>query len=124
MRPVRCHRGMRTLREIRGWSRQMLGINCAPAIWRALAHQPKALDTTWRKDRLILSAGSVDELVKTCVAWPSRSFDRVHIRFRSSRTRWAANHTYSRLLRHRPYKCTSREKSTGCETDHRTRNCP
>lgn len=39
-----------------------------PAIWRALAHQPRLLDATWRKDRLILSAGRIDEFVKACVA--------------------------------------------------------
>lgn len=57
-----------TLGEIREWSRQTLGVGGVPAIWRALAHQPQLLDTTWRKDRLILSAGTLDELVKACAA--------------------------------------------------------
>jgi hypothetical protein len=57
-----------TLREIREWSLQALGIEHTPVIWRVLAHQPRLLETTWRKDRLISSAGRVDELVKSCVA--------------------------------------------------------
>lgn len=57
-----------TLREIREWSTHTLGVNHVPAIWRVLAHQPRLLDTTWRKDRLILSAGSLDGLVKSCAA--------------------------------------------------------
>lgn len=57
-----------TLREIREWSQQALRTDHVPAIWRALAHQPRVLETTWRKDRLVLSAGAVDEFVKACVA--------------------------------------------------------
>ena len=57
-----------TLREIRAWSRQTLGVEHTPVVWRVLAHQPRLLSTTWRKDRLILAAGRVDELVKSCVA--------------------------------------------------------
>jgi hypothetical protein len=34
-----------------------------PVIWRVMAHPPRLLDTTWRKDRLIAAAGAVDELV-------------------------------------------------------------
>lgn len=56
------------LAEIREWARQALGVNHVPAVWRALAHQPRLLDATWRKDRLVLGAGSVDELVKGCAA--------------------------------------------------------
>ena len=56
------------LTAIREWSRGSLGLSRAPAIWRALAHQPRLLDATWRKDRLVFSPGALDELVKTCVA--------------------------------------------------------
>ena len=56
------------LEEIREWSRGTLGMDGVPAIWRALAHQPRLLDATWRKDRLILGAGTLDDLVKGCVA--------------------------------------------------------
>lgn len=58
----------RTLVEIREWARQALGIDRAPAVWRALAHQPRLLEATWRKDRLVLGAGALDELVKGCAA--------------------------------------------------------
>jgi len=57
-----------TLKEIREWSRNVLGVDRVPAVWRALAHQPRLLDVTWRKDRLILNAGALDELTKGCAA--------------------------------------------------------
>ena len=57
-----------TLAEIRDWARTILGIDRVPAIWRALANDPRLLDATWRKDRLVLSAGALDELVKGCAA--------------------------------------------------------
>jgi hypothetical protein len=57
-----------TLKEIREWCRDALGVDRVPAVWRALAHQPRLLDVTWRKDRLILSAGTLDELTKGCAA--------------------------------------------------------
>jgi hypothetical protein len=56
------------LSEIADWSRQTLSVPYVPVIWRVMAHQPRLLDTTWRKDRLVLSAGAVDGLVKSCVA--------------------------------------------------------
>ncbi len=58
----------RTLTEIRAWSREALGIDRVPAVWRALAHQPRLLESTWRKDRLVLGAGTLDEVVKGCAA--------------------------------------------------------
>ena len=57
-----------TLAEIRDWARRALGVDRAPAVWRALAHQPRLLEATWRKDRLVLGAGALDELVKGCAA--------------------------------------------------------
>lgn len=57
-----------TLASIREWARQALGVDRVPAVWRALAHQPRLLDATWRKDRLVLGAGTLDELVKGCAA--------------------------------------------------------
>lgn len=57
-----------TLAEIREWARESLGVDRAPAVWRALAHHPRLLDSTWRKDRLVLGAGALDELVKGCAA--------------------------------------------------------
>ena len=38
-----------TLAEIREWARQSLGVDRAPAVWRALAHHPRLLEATWRK---------------------------------------------------------------------------
>ena len=55
-----------TLSEIRAWSKEVLGINHVPAVWRALAHLPRLLESTWRKDRLVLGEGTLDELVKGC----------------------------------------------------------
>jgi hypothetical protein len=57
-----------TLAEIRQWARDALGVDRVPAVWRALAHQPRLLDATWRKDCLVRSAGTLDELVKGCAA--------------------------------------------------------
>ena len=55
-----------TLGEIRVWAKEALGIDHIPAVWRALAHLPRLLEATWRKDRLVLGAGVLDELVKGC----------------------------------------------------------
>lgn len=57
-----------TLAEIREWAHQALGVDRIPAVWRALAHQPRLLEATWRKDRLVLGAGTLDQLVKGCAA--------------------------------------------------------
>jgi len=58
----------KTLAEIREWARESLGVDRVPAVWRALAHHPRLLEATWRKDRLVLGAGALDELVKGCAA--------------------------------------------------------
>ena len=57
-----------TLAEIREWAGQALGVDRPPAVWRALAHHPRLLAATWRKDRLVLGPGMLDELVKGCAA--------------------------------------------------------
>lgn len=56
------------LGEIREWSASALSLDYAPAFWRALAHQPRLLEATWRKDRLILGDGALDEFTKRCAA--------------------------------------------------------
>ncbi|MBI2186473.1 MAG: carboxymuconolactone decarboxylase family protein [Acidobacteria bacterium] len=56
------------LREIREWSAPALSLAYVPAFWRALAHQPRLLEATWRKDRLLLGAGALDEFTKLCAA--------------------------------------------------------
>lgn len=63
-----------TLKEIRAWCREALGVDRVPAVWRALAHQPRLLDVTWRKDRLIMGAGTLDELTKACAAMAVAQF--------------------------------------------------
>jgi hypothetical protein len=57
-----------TLDEIRTWARSNLGIGHVPALWRVLARQPRFLAATWTKDRLVLSAGEIDEATKACAA--------------------------------------------------------
>jgi hypothetical protein len=57
-----------TLGQIAEWSSKALGVGHIPGIWRALANEPKLLAATWRKDQLVLAAGTLDELVKGCVA--------------------------------------------------------
>jgi hypothetical protein len=57
-----------TLAEIRAWAQATLGVQHLPAVWRAFAHQPRLLEATWRKDRLILGEGVLDALCKGCVA--------------------------------------------------------
>lgn len=56
------------LDQIGEWSRNALGISHIPSVWRALANDPKLVAATWRKDRLVLGAGTLDEQVKGCVA--------------------------------------------------------
>jgi hypothetical protein len=80
-----------TLSEIRSWATAALGVDHIPAIWRALAHHPRLLESTWRKDRLVLSAGVLDELVKACAGLAVAQF-------RQSRY-WIAYFTHA--LRHR-----------------------
>lgn len=57
-----------TLAEIEAWVQSALGIGHVPAIWKALAHDPNLLAATWRKDRVVLAPGTLDEFVKGCVA--------------------------------------------------------
>jgi len=57
-----------TLAGIRAWSRATLDVDRVPALWRALAHQPRLLDATWRKDRLVLGEGVLDSLIKGAAA--------------------------------------------------------
>jgi hypothetical protein len=60
--------GAETLEQVTEWSAKALGIGHIPGIWRALANDPKLLAATWHKDQLVLAAGTLDELVKGCVA--------------------------------------------------------
>jgi hypothetical protein len=57
-----------TLAEIRAWSQTALGIRHIPSVWRALAHHPRMLEAAWRKNRLVLAAGVLDERTKAGAA--------------------------------------------------------
>lgn len=57
-----------TLAEIREWSQRALGIQHIPNVWRALAHHPRLLEAIWRKNRLTLTAGVLDERTKAGAA--------------------------------------------------------
>jgi len=56
------------LAEIREWSQHALGIQHIPSVWRALAHHPRLLEACWRKNRLVLTAGVLDERTKAGAA--------------------------------------------------------
>jgi len=58
-----------TLAEIRDWAGTALGVERVPNAWRAFAHHPRLLEAVWRKNRLILGAGVLDEMVKGCAAF-------------------------------------------------------
>ncbi len=57
-----------TLAEIREWTQSALGIQHIPSVWRALAHHPRMLEAAWRKNRLVLTAGVLDERTKAGAA--------------------------------------------------------
>lgn len=57
-----------TWAEIREWSRSSLARDEIPAFWRVLAHQPRLLEATWRKDRVVMASGAIDDIVKTYAA--------------------------------------------------------
>jgi len=62
------------LEEIASWSRENLGLDRAPDFWRLLAQQPRFLQTTWAKDRLVLSPGRLDESAKLWIALAVAAF--------------------------------------------------
>jgi alkylhydroperoxidase/carboxymuconolactone decarboxylase family protein YurZ len=55
--------------EILSWARASLGIDHVPLIWRVLARLPRMMLNTWRKDRLVMSGGRLDENAKACIAF-------------------------------------------------------
>lgn len=54
--------------QIRTWARAALGRDEVPAFWRALTHQPRLLEATWHKDRVVMTGGVLDDRVRICVA--------------------------------------------------------
>ena len=57
------------MEEIAAWTPENLGIAHVPLIWRSLAHLPRMFANTWRKDRLVMSAGRLDEQTKACISF-------------------------------------------------------
>ncbi len=57
-----------TLAEIRAWAGEALKTDRVPSIWRAFAHHPRLLEAVWRKNRLVLGAGVLDERTKAGAA--------------------------------------------------------
>lgn len=57
-----------TLQGVATWAAESLGVGHVPAIWRALAHQPRLLAATWRKDRVVMAAGALDQATKLYAA--------------------------------------------------------
>ena len=66
--------GAGCLAEIAEWSRDQLGLDRAPDFWRFLGHQPRFLEATWAKDRLVFGAGRLDVPVKLCIGFAVASF--------------------------------------------------
>jgi hypothetical protein len=60
--------------EIKEWARDALGVDHVPLLWCSLAHQPRLMASTWRKDRLAMSGGRLDEPAKACIAFAVASF--------------------------------------------------
>lgn len=57
------------MEEIASWTQAGLGTSHVPLIWRSLAHQPRMFVNTWRKDRLVMSAGRLEPGIKACIAF-------------------------------------------------------
>lgn len=55
--------------EIAAWARENLGTTHVPLLWRSLGHLPRMLVQTWAKDRVVMSAGRLDQPVKACIAF-------------------------------------------------------
>lgn len=60
--------------EIEAWARTDLGIEHAPLIWRTLAQLPRLMVSSWRKDRLVMSTGRLDDKAKACIAFAVAGF--------------------------------------------------
>ena len=60
--------------EIQAWARDGLGVDHVPLVWRSLAHLPRLMVSTWRKNRLVMSGGRLDEAAKACVAFAVAGF--------------------------------------------------
>lgn len=56
------------LEEIAGWAEAAMGRRAAPLLWRVLAHNPHYIETTWRKDRALMTDGALSAHDKRRIA--------------------------------------------------------
>ncbi len=54
--------------EIRDFVRERLGMDRIPNLWRAIGSNPHYLESTWRKDQVVMSAGKLAARDKRLVA--------------------------------------------------------
>ena len=54
--------------EIRAHAREALGMERIPNLWRAIGSNPHYLESTWRKDRVVMTAGKLTARDKRLVA--------------------------------------------------------
>lgn len=56
------------LREIRAWALEAMGMDRVPNLWRAIGSNPHYLESTWRKDRVVMAGGKLAARDKRLVA--------------------------------------------------------
>lgn len=66
--------GAGCLSEIAEWSREQLGLDRAPDFWRLIGRQPRFLEATWTKDRLVFGPGRLDVPAKLCIGFAVAAF--------------------------------------------------
>jgi AhpD family alkylhydroperoxidase len=54
--------------EIRGFAREALGVERIPNLWRAIGSNPHYLESTWRKDQVVMASGKLAARDKRLVA--------------------------------------------------------
>ncbi len=54
--------------EIRGFAQEALGMDRVPNLWRAIGSNPHYLESTWRKDQVVMAAGKLAAKDKRLVA--------------------------------------------------------
>ena len=54
--------------EIRGFAREALGMDRVPNLWGAIGNNPHYLESTWRKDQVVMTAGKLAARDKRLVA--------------------------------------------------------
>lgn len=67
--PERADEPQRSLYgEIRGFVQEHLGMGRVPNLWRAIGSNPHYLESTWRKDQVVMAAGKLAAKDKRLVA--------------------------------------------------------